>query len=508
MRNSFFLLLIVLVAGALACSGDDESSSSPLQPSPLAPAPAGAGPSASPVSLTAGAGDVPGISRIAPLPQGFNAYDARIEYRDGEVTLTFVPVDMPKMPNAAREYRNRAVTVWQCPVEPHHVGQTCGEPVFWDSFAFLGSPSRTFPLADCAGWLVIEAAELSDDRYDGWRNAPLSCRTDEEGRTVADVDTGGGGAGWEDSRFDPPVRGGSVVVERPSAQSVVDAAIVAAGGLKPDLDPVSVAASALFEGTEGSTGAEYSATSSDLTVATVEVTDNPQVVITPVAPGTATIAVTFLKTEAAVEFDVTVTLPSLWPLDLTAPNGSRLVLEYPENGWSSGSCTFAAFEPLTDGPRCVIRVTSDALTNAWEFHLEYFRWNNSIGGPASSTESGCPGLTEVAWDGMDRTGSPGGSRIDYAARPGGANFQSSDPYTADLWLCMLRDFNLPGRYLYRPGRVRNASFVSTTRRVTFEIDFGSTLDGSMVSINLNDAHSNSNVASASEAVSLTSFPNK
>ena len=131
----------------------------------------------------------------------------QVEYLDGEVTLTFAPVDMPGMPDAAREYRNRAVTVWQCPVEPHHVGQTCGEPVFRDSFAFLGSPSRTFPLADCAGWLVVEAAELSDDRHDGWRNAPLSCRTDDEGRAVASANTNGGGDGWEDSRFDPPVRG-------------------------------------------------------------------------------------------------------------------------------------------------------------------------------------------------------------------------------------------------------------------------------------------------------------
>ncbi len=211
MRNCcHFLVAVMLAAGAglVACS-DDESSSSPLQPSPLAPAPAGAGPggpSAAPVSLAAG--DAPGLSRLAPSPDGFNAYDARIEYMDGEVTLTFDPVDMPRMPDAAREYRNRAVTVWHCPVEPHHVSQACGEPVFRDSFAFAGSPSRTFPLADCAGWLVVEAAELSADRYAGWRNAPLSCRTDEEGRTVADVDTGGGGAGWEDSRHDPPVRAG------------------------------------------------------------------------------------------------------------------------------------------------------------------------------------------------------------------------------------------------------------------------------------------------------------
>ncbi len=343
MRNCCLFVITVMLAaagaGSIACS-DDNDSSSPLQPSPLATAPAGAGPRGAagggPEAPPAGpaAGDDPGISRVAPLPQGFNAYDARIEYRDGEVTITFVPVDMPKMPDAAREYRNRAVTVWQCPVEPHHVSQACGEPVFRDSFAFAGSPSRTFPLADCAGWLVIEAAELSDDFYDGWRNAPLACRQDEEGRTVADVDTGGGGAGWEDSRFDPPVRG-----SRPSAQSVVDAAIFAAGGLQSNLAPVSVAVRELFAGTEGTTGAEYMATSSDTTVVTVEVTDNPQVVITPVAPGTATITIVFLRTEARVEFDVTVAPPawrSLGAADLhvldrrtsgfSTPAGSRIEL--------------------------------------------------------------------------------------------------------------------------------------------------------------------------------------
>ena len=221
MRNCFFVVTVLLAAGAVlvACS-DDDSSSSPLQPSPLATAPSGGGGGVNPFHLLAGDADLyggpaagltaganPGLSQLAPHTRGFNAYNARIEYVDGEVTITFVPVDMPGMPDAAREYRNRAVTVWQCPVEPHHVGQTCGEPVFRDSFAFLGSPSRTFPLADCAGWLVVEAAELSDDRHDGWRNAPLSCRTDDEGRAVASANTNGGGDGWEDSRFDPPVRG-------------------------------------------------------------------------------------------------------------------------------------------------------------------------------------------------------------------------------------------------------------------------------------------------------------
>ena len=319
MRNWFFVIAVLLAAGAglAACSGDD-SSSSPLQPSPLAPAPAGAGPAGFAGGPPAGAAAE--IAYLAPGSDGFNAYDARIEYRDGEVTITFVPVDMPGMRRASGAHRNRAVTVWQCPVEPHHVGQTCGAPVFRDSFAFEGSPSRTFPLADCAGWLVIEAAELSDDFYAGWRNAPLSCRQDEEGRTVADVDTGGG-AGWGDSRFDPPVRG-----SRPSVQSIVDKAVFDAGGLKPGGDPVHVAGvEDLFEETEGSTSADYSAGSSAPAVATVEITSRSRVAITPVRTGKATIEVVDRRSGAEAEFDVTVSLLTILnPGDRTYRQGEAI----------------------------------------------------------------------------------------------------------------------------------------------------------------------------------------
>ena len=227
---------------------------------------------------------------------------------------------MPGMRRASGAHRNRAVTVWQCPVEPHHVGQTCGAPVFRDSFAFEGSPSRTFPLPDCAGWLVIEAAELSDDFYAGWRNAPLSCRQDEEGRTVADVDTGGG-AGWGDSRFDPPVRG-----SRPSVQSIVDKAVFDAGGLKPGGDPVHVAGvEDLFEETEGSTSADYSAGSSAPAVATVEITSRSRVAITPVRTGKATIEVVDRRSGAEAEFDVTVSLLTILnPGDRTYRQGEAI----------------------------------------------------------------------------------------------------------------------------------------------------------------------------------------
>ena len=488
MRNCLFVITVTLAAagaGSIACS-DDNDASSPLQPSPLATATAGAGPrglagagpSASPVSLTAGAGDVPGLSRVAPLPEGFNAYDARIEYRDGEVTITFVPVDMPGMPDAAREYRNRTVTVWQCPVEPHHVGQTCGEPVFQDSFAFEGSPARTFPLPDCAGWLVIEAAELSDDFYDGWRNAPLACRQDEEGRTVTDVDTGGG-AGWEDSRFDPPVR-------RPSAQSVIDAAIAAAGGLKPNLvDPVSVAVRHLFSDTEDTTGDEYMATSSDETVVTVEVTGNPQVVITPVAPGTATITIDFLRTGARVQFDVTVTEPSQWPVSHTirhAGGSSRLVIERPgADDWARGSCTFggsifAYHKPANDwrGLRCNV-VVHDFPASSPDISREYrFEYTDS-----QTRTDGIP--NQPVCHGLNSNNFDGNGHV--AFTPALTTASPPAAYNADRWICQMRDFN-PGTGTYAPNKIRNVSFDTSARRLSFEIDLGGELIGRELFIGL------------------------
>ena len=319
-----------------------QRSSSPLQPSPLTPAPAGAGPRGFAGGPPAGADAAgAGTAQLAPAPDDFNAYNAQIEYVDGEVTVTFVPVDMPGMPNAAREYRNRAVTVRHCPVEPHHVGQRCGEPVFQDSFAFLGSPSRTFTLPECAGWLVIEAAELSDDRYDGWRNAPLSCRTDDQGRTVTSVDTDGNGPGWDGSRFDPPARAESEAEqaeqeaeqeeqEAERVQRAVNEAIAAAvddddGRFVPSADPVSVNVNELFTGTAGTTGDDYRATSSDPAVATVELTPNPRVKITPVGPGTTTIRVDNLRSAERVEFTVTVERPGNRPPAITDPGNKAYV---------------------------------------------------------------------------------------------------------------------------------------------------------------------------------------
>ena len=93
----------------------------------------------------------------------------------------------------------------------------------------------------------------------------------------------------------------------------VDAAISASGRVVPGVDPVDVDVADLFEGTEGTEGADFSVSSSDTSVATVEITSNPRVKITPVGVGTATITVTGsgdasvqFEEGASVEFDFTV----------------------------------------------------------------------------------------------------------------------------------------------------------------------------------------------------------
>ena len=86
----------------------------------------------------------------------------------------------------------------------------------------------------------------------------------------------------------------------------VDTVLPVPGGLDVMGGSQPVDVNLLFEGAEGTVGADYMATSSAPAVVTVEVTDNPRVVITPVAAGTATIEVTFPSSGAMVQFDVAV----------------------------------------------------------------------------------------------------------------------------------------------------------------------------------------------------------
>lgn len=92
------------------------------------------------------------------------------------------------------------------------------------------------------------------------------------------------------------------------------------GGLQAGGEPVSVPVQQIFTGT--TSGDAFRATSSDESVVTVTVTDNPRVVITPVGPGTATITVSASRpgrqAEISTRFDVTVGAPGVPALPLVA----------------------------------------------------------------------------------------------------------------------------------------------------------------------------------------------
>ena len=197
MRNCFFLITVMLAAGAgLAACSDDDSSSSPLQPSPLATAPAtpaatqSGAPSVLPARFDAPAG---AESSLAPdAISGFNAYDFEAAWDGSMLSLALIEDEMRSMREASKPHRNRRITVETCPVEPHHALQACGDPIWTGTRRLAGRLELPpVPLASCEGWIVVNAAELSDDGYDGWRNAPCP---NPDGESVVGSD--GTGEGW------------------------------------------------------------------------------------------------------------------------------------------------------------------------------------------------------------------------------------------------------------------------------------------------------------------------
>lgn len=92
------------------------------------------------------------------------------------------------------------------------------------------------------------------------------------------------------------------------------------GGLQSGGEPVRVEVDQIFTGT--APGDVVKAESSDETVVTVEVPDNPGVIITPVGPGTATVTVSVQRPGGAAairtSFDVTVGAPGVPALPLVA----------------------------------------------------------------------------------------------------------------------------------------------------------------------------------------------
>ena len=103
-----------------------------------------------------------------------NAYDLEMEPGDGEILITLIEDEMSSMREASKPHRMRRIEVGHCPVEPHHVGMTCGTPILSVVRQLAGRLTLTAPLAACEGWIVVHVDELSDDRTRGWRNAPCS----------------------------------------------------------------------------------------------------------------------------------------------------------------------------------------------------------------------------------------------------------------------------------------------------------------------------------------------
>ena len=336
----------------------------------------------------------------------------------------------------------------------------------------------------------------------------------------------------------------------------------------------------LFEDTEGTDGDDYRATSSDVTVATVEITSNPKVRVTPVGPGTATIRVVFLKTGERREFSVrvlepppapgppaipplpdrtyeqgetieafsiavtdpngdavtvtvtglpdgltwspesgrvsgtvaagaaarayTVTVtandgtsdavtaaftitvtppaPRKWPVDHTirhAGGSSRLLIERPgADGWARGSCTFGGSifayhraENRWPGLRCDV-VVHEFPPSLPDISREYrFQYTASTGhANINANQPICPGLHNRNFDAS--------GTVNY-----GSALSVGDPYDVERWFCQMRDYN-SGTPTFVRNKIRNVSFDTSARRLSFEIDLGGALIGRELFIGL------------------------
>ena len=188
----FVLVLFVLSVGSVAC-GDSDSPTAPS--TTMADAPPSFGPS-TPVRTTPASFDA---DNLRPDARGWNAYDFNASWDGRMLRLVLVEDRMRDMREASKPHRNRLITVGTCPVEPHHSLQACGDPIWQATMRLAGRLELDpIPLASCEGWIVVNAAELYDDKYDGWRNAP--CPTVDDDAVSSD----GTGSGWPEYPPLPP----------------------------------------------------------------------------------------------------------------------------------------------------------------------------------------------------------------------------------------------------------------------------------------------------------------
>ena len=173
MKTLNYVVLFVLVLSFGFVSFGCGESDSPTAPSATTMADASSYAPVNAVRTTPASFDADTLQPDTGHTGGFNAYDFHASYDGSMLNLVLVEDEMTGMRAASKPHRNRLITVGICPSEPHHMLQACGDPIWQGSMRLAGRLELDpIPLASCEGWIVVNAAELSDDIYDGWRNAP------------------------------------------------------------------------------------------------------------------------------------------------------------------------------------------------------------------------------------------------------------------------------------------------------------------------------------------------
>ena len=193
LRDGLLILLaLVLLGGLLSGCADMDGPTAPTAPTAAmadaAPTfvPAAPDTSTLPVSPVAFDGLRPDIQ------EGYNAYNFGAAWNGSILRIALEADEMRSMREASKPHRNRWFTAWICPTEPHHILQSCGDPILQQQVYFIDTNVvylQDVPLPSCDGWIVVQGDELSDDKYIGWRNAPCP-RPDGESISISDGSSG------------------------------------------------------------------------------------------------------------------------------------------------------------------------------------------------------------------------------------------------------------------------------------------------------------------------------
>ena len=206
MRTLNYVVLVLVLASFGFVSFGCGDSDSPTAPSVMQEAPSvrATAPSTPVMGATPASFDAD-LRTVAPgdACYGPNAYDFYAHMDSGMLHVALVEDAMQTMRTASQPHRMRQVDVYHVTSEPRHVLQTHGDPLYSGSVRLSGRLELPpIDIASCAPheWIIVQAAELSDDRYDGWRNAPCP----QPNGVVSGSD--GSGPGWAGGQYGPPPR--------------------------------------------------------------------------------------------------------------------------------------------------------------------------------------------------------------------------------------------------------------------------------------------------------------